>query len=77
MYQRTWLNNLLMDSLMLSRLLLLKVKEVRIQGFGTFKVSKRAARKGINPRTGESIQIKATNVASFKAGKELKTRANK
>lgn len=48
---------------------LAKDKEVRIQGFGTFKASKRAARKGINPRTGDPIQIKATNVVSFKAGK--------
>ena len=51
--------------------------EVRIQGFGTFKVSKRAARNGVNPRTGESIKIKAMNVASFKAGKELKAQVNK
>ena len=56
---------------------LAKGKEVRIQGFGTFKVSKRAARNGVNPRTGESIKIKAMNVASFKAGKELKAQVNK
>ena len=55
---------------------LAKGKEVRIQGFGTFKVSKRAARNGVNPRTGESIKIKAMNVASFKAGKELKAQVN-
>jgi DNA-binding protein HU-beta len=56
---------------------LAKGKEVRIQGFGTFKVSHRAARNGVNPRTGESLKIKAMKVASFKAGKELKTKVNK
>lgn len=54
-----------------------KGKEVRIQGFGTFKVSHRAARNGVNPRTGEALKIKAMKVASFKAGKELKTKVNK
>ena len=56
---------------------LAKGKEVRIQGFGTFKVSQRAARNGVNPRTGEPLKIKAMKVASFKAGKELKTKVNK
>lgn len=55
---------------------LAKDKEVRIQGFGTFKVSHRAARNGVNPRTGEKIKIAAMKVASFKAGKELKTAVN-
>ncbi len=45
-------------------------------GFGTFSVKKRAARKGRNPRTGETIQIKAANVPSFKAGKALKEALN-
>jgi DNA-binding protein HU-beta len=40
-------------------------------GFGTFSVSKRAARNGRNPQTGEVIKIKAKKVARFKAGKEL------
>ncbi len=40
-------------------------------GFGTFSVSKRAARKGRNPSTGEAIKIKAKKVAKFKASKEL------
>jgi len=40
-------------------------------GFGTFSVSKRAARKGRNPFTGEEIKIKAKKVARFKASKEL------
>jgi DNA-binding protein HU-beta len=54
-----------------------KGKEVRIQGFGTFKVSHRAARNGVNPRTGAPLKIKAMKVAGFKAGKELKTKVNK
>lgn len=40
-------------------------------GFGTFSVSKRAARKGRNPQTGETIKIKAKKLAKFKASKEL------
>lgn len=46
--------------------------EVAITGFGTFAVSKRAARQGVNPKTGEKIQIAATTVPKFKAGKALK-----
>lgn len=42
-----------------------------LTGFGTFSVTKRAARKGRNPQTGEVIKIKARKVAKFKAGKEL------
>lgn len=45
---------------------------VTLTGFGTFKVSARAARNGINPRTGESIKIAARKVPTFKAGKGLK-----
>lgn len=40
-------------------------------GFGTFSVSKRAARTGRNPRTGKEIKIAAKNVVKFKAGSEL------
>jgi len=47
-------------------------KEVSITGFGKFYVSKRAAREGTNPQTKEKIQIPATKVPSFKAGKGLK-----
>ena len=54
-----------------------KGKEVRIQGFGTFKVSSRAARNGVNPRTGAPLKIAAMKVAGFKAGKDLKTKVNK
>jgi len=43
-----------------------------LAGFGTFVVTKRKARKGRNPRTGESIKIKAGKVVRFRAGKALK-----
>ena len=49
---------------------------VSMVGFGTFSVKKRAARAGRNPRTGETIQIKASNNPSFKAGKALKDAVN-
>ncbi len=45
--------------------------KVTLVGFGTFTVSKRNARTGRNPKTGEAIKIKAKKVARFKAGKEL------
>ncbi len=45
---------------------------VTLVGFGTFSVRNRAARKGRNPRTGEEIQIKASKVLRFKAGKKIK-----
>ncbi|MEJ7912765.1 MAG: HU family DNA-binding protein [Chitinophagaceae bacterium] len=48
-----------------------KGDKVTLVGFGTFSVSKRAARNGRNPQTGEVIKIKARKVAKFKAGKEL------
>lgn len=51
--------------------------DVALVGFGTFKVSARAARKGRNPQTGEEIQIAASNAPSFKAGKALKDACNK
>lgn len=47
-------------------------EEVAITGFGTFKVAKRAARMGVNPKTGEKIQIKASVKPKFRAGKLLK-----
>ena len=46
--------------------------EVNITGFGAFKISKRAARNGVNPRTGEKIKIAAMNSPVFRAGKTLK-----
>ncbi len=55
----------------------LKTKtEVRLVGFGTFSVSRRAATTGRNPRTGEAIQIPASNQPKFKAGKALKEAVN-
>jgi DNA-binding protein HU-beta len=47
-------------------------EEVAISGFGTFRVARRAAREGINPRTGEKIQIPASIKPKFRAGKALK-----
>ena len=48
-----------------------KGDRVALVGFGTFSISKRAARKGRNPQTGKEIKIAAKKVARFKAGKEL------
>lgn len=45
---------------------------VTLVGFGTFSVKERAARKGRNPKTGETIDIAASKVPDFKAGKGLK-----
>ena len=50
--------------------------EVALTGFGTFKVTERAARTGRNPKTGESLEIAASKVPSFKAGKALKEAVN-
>ena len=50
-----------------------KNQRVQLAGFGTFTVSKRAARKGINPRTREAIKIKASKSVRFKAGRTLKS----
>lgn len=49
-----------------------KGKKVTLVGFGTFSVSKRKARKGRNPRTGETIKIAASKNPKFSAGKALK-----
>ncbi|MCL5045978.1 MAG: HU family DNA-binding protein [Actinobacteria bacterium] len=49
-----------------------KGDKVSLVGFGTFEVRARAARKGRNPQTGEEIEIAATKVPTFKAGKGLK-----
>ncbi len=50
--------------------------EVRLPGFGTFSVAHRKASEGRNPRTGEPIQIPASNQPKFKAGKTLKQALN-
>jgi DNA-binding protein HU-beta len=46
--------------------------KIQLVGFGTFEVRERAAREGKNPATGATIQIPATKVPAFKAGKALK-----
>lgn len=51
-----------------------KGDKVTLVGFGTFSVSKRAARMGRNPQTGAAIKIKAKKVAKFKPGKDLAER---
>lgn len=49
-----------------------KGEEVSIANFGSFKVKKRNARKGRNPRTGEEMDIPAKNVVNFSPGKNLR-----
>ncbi|WP_225590824.1 HU family DNA-binding protein [Pseudoxanthomonas sp. 3HH-4] len=49
---------------------------VTLVGFGTFQVRKRAARTGRNPKTGDTIKIKASKNPAFKAGKALKDAVN-
>ena len=51
-----------------------KGDKVTLVGFGTFSLTKRAARNGRNPQTGATIKIKAKKVAKFKAGKELSSK---
>ncbi len=53
-----------------------KNDSVSLVGFGTFSVSKRAARTGRNPRTGAAIKIKSARVPKFRAGKALKEAVN-
>lgn len=55
---------------------LAKGGEVRLVGFGTFSVTQRKASTGRNPRTGEKMEIKASNQPKFKAGKGLKDAVN-
>lgn len=50
--------------------------KVQLVGFGTFEISQREAREGRNPRTGETMSIKATRMPKFKAGKALKDMMN-
>ena len=50
--------------------------KVQLSGFGTFSVRKRAARTGRNPRTNEPIQLPASKLPCFKAGKSLKDAVN-
>ncbi len=53
-----------------------KGEQIQLVGFGTFKVSERAAREGRNPQTGETMQIKASKTPKFTAGKALKDALN-
>ena len=53
-----------------------KEESVTLVGFGTFKVSRRAARIGRNPQTGEALKIKAAKIPKFSAGKLLKDAVN-
>jgi len=54
-----------------------KGDRVSLVGFGSFSVSKRAAREGRNPQTGKTIKIAAKNVVKFKAGADLEGAVNK
>ena len=56
---------------------LVKGDKVQLVGFGTFEVSKRPAREGRNPKTGETMKIKACKAPKFKPGKSLKDAVNK
>jgi len=56
---------------------LVKGGKIQLVGFGTFEISKRPARKGRNPKTGEEMKIKACKAPKFKAGKALKDAVNK
>ena len=51
---------------------LVKGEKIQLVGFGTFEFSERPAREGINPQTGETMEIKASKAPKFKAGKALK-----
>jgi len=51
--------------------------DVRLMGFGTFEVKHRAARMGVNPQTGEPMEIAASTLPSFKAGRLLKEAVSK
>ncbi len=53
-----------------------KGDRISLVGFGSFSVSKRAARTGRNPQTGKEIKISAKNVVRFKAGSELSGKVN-
>ena len=53
-----------------------KEEKVQLVGFGTFEVSKRAAREGRNPQTGKTMKIEACKAPKFKAGKALKDAVN-
>lgn len=57
-------------------LTLSKKGRVEIRGFGSFVINRRPARKGRNPKSGESVMVPAKEVPHFKAGKELRERVD-
>jgi nucleoid DNA-binding protein len=65
--------NLIIDGVTAS---LGKGEEVNLIGFGSFKIQKRLAREGRNPKTGVALKIAASNLPTFKAGKGLKDACN-
>ena len=71
--RKKWLSSFAKDIITSA---LSKQETVSLVGFGTFAVKHRAAREGRNPRTGDTIQIAASNAPSFKAGKALKDACN-
>jgi len=56
---------------------LMRGQRIEIRGFGSFSLHHHPARKGRNPKTGESVSIPAKYIPHFKAGKELRDRVNK
>lgn len=56
---------------------LVKGEKVSLAGFGIFETKQRQARTGRNPQTGETVQIAASNIPAFKAGKAMKDAVNK
>ena len=55
---------------------LVEGERIEIRGFGSFVLKNREARRGLNPRTGESVDVPAKRVPFFKAGKELRIRVD-
>ena len=71
-YQQSQVANILRKTLDTIKRELVNGGQVQLIGFGTFEVKERNARKGINPRTGEEIQLPAHKAPIFRAGKSLK-----
>jgi DNA-binding protein HU-beta len=69
---RSHANDYLAETIVILTDHLKKGRKVRINGLGVFQVKKRAARKGRNPATGESIKIKASKRVAFAASRDLK-----
>ena len=69
---RSHANDYLAETIVILTDHLKKGRKVRINGLGVFQVKKRAARKGRNPATGESIKIKARKRVAFAASRDLK-----